>query len=56
LLKIIEYFRGVAPLEFSLIVARKRVKKEEWVRERREMKDDGKRENKKNVYHSNNTS
>jgi hypothetical protein len=26
------------------------------VRERREMKDDGKRENKKNVYHSNNTS
>jgi hypothetical protein len=50
LLKIIEYFRGVAPLEFSLVAARKRV------RERREMKDDGKRENKKNVYPSDNTS
>jgi uncharacterized protein YqgQ len=48
LLKIIEYLIGFAPLEFSVVLARKIVKKEEWVRvkviERREMKDDGKRE------------
>jgi hypothetical protein len=56
LLKIIEYFRGVAPLEFSFVAARKKVKKEEWARERREMKDDGKREKKMyillTVYHN----
>jgi hypothetical protein len=32
LLKIIEYLIGFAPLEFSVVLARKIVKKEEWVR------------------------